>query len=53
MIPKDYPFQFKRMQFPENVCFTMKINKSLRQTLKTAGIDVKEDCFLCGQFYMA
>ncbi|KAL4098553.1 hypothetical protein QTP88_023139 [Uroleucon formosanum] len=28
MIPSDYPFQFKRMQFPVKVCFAMTINKS-------------------------
>jgi len=28
MIPSDYSFQFKRMQFPVKVCFSMTINKS-------------------------
>lgn len=53
MIPSDYPFQFKRMQFPIKVCFAMTINKSQGQTLKIAGIDVREDCFSHGQFYVA
>jgi len=53
MIPSDYPFQFKRMQFPVKVCFAMTINKSQGQTLKIAGIDVREDCFSYGQFYVA
>jgi len=53
MIPSDYPFQFKRMQFPVKVCFAMTINKSQGQTLKIAGIDVREDCFSHGQFYVA
>ncbi|XP_022166649.1 uncharacterized protein LOC111031137 [Myzus persicae] len=53
MIPLDYPFQFKRMQFPVKVCFAMTINKSQGQTLKITGIDVREDCFSHGQFYVA
>jgi len=31
----------------------MTINKSQGQTLKIAGIDVREDCFSHGQFYVA
>ncbi|KAL4143309.1 hypothetical protein QTP88_005655 [Uroleucon formosanum] len=42
MIPLDYSFQFKRMQFPVKVCFAMTINKSQGQTLKIAGIDVRD-----------
>jgi len=53
IIPSDYPFQFKRMQFPVKVCFAMTINKSQGQTLKTVGIDLREDCFTHGQFYVA
>ncbi|KAL4142948.1 hypothetical protein QTP88_005336 [Uroleucon formosanum] len=50
MIPSDYSFQFKRMQFPVKVCFAMTINKSQGQTLKTSGIDVREDCFSHGHY---
>jgi hypothetical protein len=53
MIPSDYTFQFKRMQFPVKVCFAMTIYKSQGQTLKIAGIDVNEDCFSHGHFYVA
>ncbi|XP_015375540.1 PREDICTED: uncharacterized protein LOC107170048 [Diuraphis noxia] len=28
IIPSDYPFQFKRVQFPVKVCFAMTTNKS-------------------------
>lgn len=53
LIPSDYPFQFKRLQFPLKVCFVMTINKFQRQSLKMAGIDLREDCFSHGQFYVA
>ncbi|XP_060845791.1 uncharacterized protein LOC132925411 [Rhopalosiphum padi] len=53
MIPSDYPFQFKRMQFHVKVCFAMTIYKSQEQTLKIAGNDVREDCFSHGTFYVA
>jgi len=45
MIPSDYPFQFKRMQFPVKVSFAMTINKSQGQTLKFTRIDIREYCF--------
>lgn len=51
--PPDYPFQFKRMQFPVKVCFAMTINKSQDKTFKIAEIDVREDCFSHGQLYVA
>lgn len=41
LIPNNYPFQFKRTQFPVAVCFAMTINKSQGQTLKAAGIDLR------------
>lgn len=53
LIPSDYPFEFKRLQFPIKVCFGMTINKSQGQSLKVAGIDLREDCFSHGQFYVA
>lgn len=53
LIPSDYPFEFKRMQFPVKVCFAMSINKSQGQSLKMAGIDLRNDCFSHGQFYVA
>ena len=53
LIPSEYPFEFKRLQFPLKVCFAMTINKSQGQSLKLAGIDLREDCFSHGQFYVA
>ncbi|XP_025408974.1 uncharacterized protein LOC112682560 [Sipha flava] len=53
LIPNDHPFEFKRLQFPLKVCFAMTINKSQGQTLKFAGIDLRENCFSHGQFYVA
>jgi ATP-dependent DNA helicase PIF1 len=51
--PSDYPFEFKRLQFPIRVCFAMTINMSQEQSLKEAGIDVRQDCFSHGQFHVA
>src|SRR5436190_23196328 len=38
IIPNNLPFQFKLVQFPLKVAFTMTVNKSQGQTLKVAGI---------------
>ncbi len=53
MIPSDYHFQFKRLQFPVKVCFAMTINKAQGQSLKVAGVDLRNDCFSHGQLYVA
>jgi hypothetical protein len=53
LISTDYPFEFKRIQFPLKVCFAMTINKSQRQSLSMAGIDLREECFSHGQLYVA
>ncbi len=53
LIPHNYPFQFKRVQFPVSVCFAMTINKSQGQTLKAAGVDLRTSCFSHGQLYVA
>ncbi|XP_025411756.1 uncharacterized protein LOC112684433 [Sipha flava] len=53
LIPNDHPFEFKRLQFPLKVCFAMTINKSQGQTLKFAGIGLRENCFSHEQFYVA
>ncbi|KAL0882000.1 hypothetical protein ABMA27_001749 [Loxostege sticticalis] len=53
LIPHNFPFQFKRIQFPVSVCFAMTINKSQGQTLRAAGIDLRTGCFSHGQLYVA
>ncbi|XP_077551726.1 ATP-dependent DNA helicase Pif1-like [Haemaphysalis longicornis] len=53
LIPSEYPFQFKRLQFPVKLCFAMTTHKSQGQSLKVAGIDLTDDCFSHGQFYVA
>ncbi|XP_050063228.1 uncharacterized protein LOC126552553 [Aphis gossypii] len=53
LLSSNYPFEFKRLQFPIKVSFAMTINKSQGQSLKIAGIDLSDDCFTDGQFYVA
>lgn len=53
MIPSDYPFQFKRLQFPIKICFAITINKAQGQTLKVTGVDLQNECFSHGQLYVA
>ncbi|XP_054259841.1 uncharacterized protein LOC128984534 [Macrosteles quadrilineatus] len=53
LIPSNYPFEFKRIQFPVTVCFAMSINKSQGQTLSTAGVELSGSaCFSHGQLYV-
>ncbi|XP_043467393.1 ATP-dependent DNA helicase pif1-like [Leptopilina heterotoma] len=53
LIPSNYPFQFKRLQFPISLCFAMTVNKSQGKTLSTVGLDLEESgCFSHGQFYV-
>ncbi|XP_050055002.1 uncharacterized protein LOC126549554 [Aphis gossypii] len=51
-IPTDYPFELKGIQFPLKVCFVITINKSQGQSLSMTGIDLREECFSHGQFYI-
>ncbi|CAG4984962.1 unnamed protein product [Colias eurytheme] len=53
LIPHNFPFQFKRVQFPVSVCFAMTINKSQGQTLRVGGVDLRTSCFSHGQLYVA
>ncbi|XP_061719293.1 uncharacterized protein LOC133526616 [Cydia pomonella] len=40
LILSNFPFHFKRLQFSVSVCFAMNINKSQRQTLRAASVDL-------------
>ena len=40
-IPSDYPFNFKRLQFPIRLCFSMTINKSQGLSFKVVGLDLE------------
>ncbi|XP_058789934.1 ATP-dependent DNA helicase pif1-like [Phymastichus coffea] len=48
-----YPFIFKRKQFPVRLAFAMTINKAQGQTLAQIGIDLRRDVFNHGQLYVA
>ncbi|KAF7278730.1 hypothetical protein GWI33_008038 [Rhynchophorus ferrugineus] len=41
MIPMDLPLDFKRLQFPVRLAFTMIINKSQGQSLEVCGINLE------------
>ena len=53
MVPENYPFKFKRVQFPVKLCFAMSVNKAQGQTLQVAGLHLLEPCFSHGQLYVA
>ncbi|XP_043476307.1 uncharacterized protein LOC122507577 [Leptopilina heterotoma] len=54
LIPTNYSFEFRRLQFPISLCFAMTINKSQGQTMSTVGIALSESEFFShGEFYVA
>lgn len=53
IIPTDYLFEFRRLQFPVRLAYAMTINKSQGQSMKFIGIDLTTPCFSHGQLYVA
>ena len=53
LTPNDGPLPFQRLHFPIRVCFAMTINKAQGQTLRAAGVDLRQPCFSHGQLYVA
>ena len=49
----EYPFTFKRRQFPVKIAFAMTINKSQGQTFEKISVDLRRDVFNHGQLYVA
>ncbi|XP_031788343.1 ATP-dependent DNA helicase PIF1-like [Nasonia vitripennis] len=49
----EFPFSFKRRQFPVKLAFAMTINKSQGQTFDKIGIDLRRNVFNHGQLYVA
>ena len=52
LCPSDYPFEFKRLQFPVKLSFAMSINKAHGQSIKSVGIHLEPGCFSHGQLYV-
>ena len=52
MTTSNYQFEFRRLQFPVRLSFSMTINKSQGQTLKVVGLDLSTSCFSHGQLYV-
>ena len=52
MTTSNYQFEFRRLQFPVRLSFSMTINKSQGQALKVVGLDLSTSCFSHGQLYV-
>ncbi|GBM15657.1 hypothetical protein AVEN_95277-1 [Araneus ventricosus] len=52
IIPSDFPFHFKRLQFPVRLSFAMSINKAQGRSLKVVGFDLLKPFFSHGQLYV-
>lgn len=55
MEPSDtkWPFEFKRIQFPMQLCFFMTINKIQGKSLNKVGLYLRRSVFTHGQLYIA
>lgn len=49
LIPLDLPCEFKRVQFPVRLSFTISVNKSRGQSLKVVGLTLQTLCLSHGQ----
>lgn len=49
----DYPFILTRKQYPVRLCFAMTANKSQGQFLQHVGVDIRNQAFVHGQFFVA
>ena len=50
---EDSPIPFRRFQFPAHLVYAITINKSLGQTLKHVGLNLRSPVFSHGQLYIA
>ena len=48
LMPTNFPFEFKRVQFPVSFAFAMSINKSQGQSLEVCRINLELQCFSHG-----
>lgn len=48
----DFPFRWKRRQFPVRLSFSMTINKGQGQSLGKVGVYLSRDVFPHGQLYV-
>lgn len=53
LISNEQSINFKRLQFPVKLAYSITINKAQGQTFKWCGINLKEPCFSHGQLYVA
>ena len=51
--PTDMPSEFKLLQFPVRLAFSMTINKAQGQSLQVCGLNLENPCFAHGQLYVA
>ena len=52
VVPTDMPFEFKRLQCPVRLAVTLSINKTQRQSLKGADINLETLCISHDQLYV-
>ncbi|GBN51939.1 hypothetical protein AVEN_201739-1 [Araneus ventricosus] len=53
LIATDLPFNFKRLQLPVRLAFSITINNPHGQANRYCGVDLRSSCFSHGQLYVA